>query len=280
MEGDAMFFEGQAPSSLVAVWNVLAHDLRVPVAVVRLDGVVEFANTCYARAVEGKGPMDPIDPVSMVGRNLRDLLPDNVRAERLALLNLAATSSRPLLIVEMMAGRWMRTIMRAMPSPDGQPCTSVLIVQRFECSSSSGRLPGDSERYHVIFAAHNDQGVLAELSPRELQVLTYIGEGLSMVTIGALLGLMPKTVEWHRGSLGKKLMVKTKLELAQIAMGAGLSSDGPPVKGPTQRREFGIKVQERGLHNAHAKRTHNTSVDGRRDADAAKSITSPDVETI
>jgi len=280
MEGDAMFCEGEAPSSLAAVWTVLAHDLRVPVAVVKSDGMVEFANECFSRALKGKAPTDPVHPESVVGRNLRDLLPENVRAERLALLNFAATASRPLLIIEMMAGRWMRTIMRAMPSPEGEPCTRVLIVQRFECSSSSGRLPGDSDRYHVIFAANNDHGLLAELSPRELQVLTYIGEGLSIITIGTLLGLMPKTVEWHRGSLGKKLMVKTKLQLAQIAMSAGLSSDGPPVKGPTQRREFGIKVQDRGLHNAHVHGTHNTSVHGRSDADAAKGVTAPDDETI
>ena len=78
-------------------------------------------------------------------------------------------------------------------------------------------------------------GVLGELSERELEVLRLISLGLSTAQIAKAMGRSVKTVEWHRVSLGDKLGVTNRVELARIAIRAGLVSvddSGPDLDEP------------------------------------------------
>ncbi len=61
------------------------------------------------------------------------------------------------------------------------------------------------------------------LSKRERQVLALIGEGLSIPAIAKVLNRSQTTIKSHRESLGRKLHVSTQVELARIAMQAGLA---------------------------------------------------------
>ncbi|HEX2838997.1 MAG TPA: LuxR C-terminal-related transcriptional regulator [Phycisphaerales bacterium] len=63
---------------------------------------------------------------------------------------------------------------------------------------------------------------LTHLTTREREVLRLIGMGLSTSQIATRLSRSMKTVEWHRVSLGSKLKVKNRVELARIAIAAGL----------------------------------------------------------
>lgn len=65
---------------------------------------------------------------------------------------------------------------------------------------------------------------LAALSERELQVLTLIGEGLSTAEIARRLGRRQETIRSHRRTLGKKLGISNRVELARFAIRAGLCS--------------------------------------------------------
>lgn len=70
-------------------------------------------------------------------------------------------------------------------------------------------------------AANNTETVSREdvqLSPRELEVLRYVCEGLSSAEIGSILGISRKTVETHRGSLMKKLKVSSSSQLIKYAI--------------------------------------------------------------
>ena len=55
-----------------------------------------------------------------------------------------------------------------------------------------------------------------------MEILRLIGEGLSTSEIAENLHRSVKTVEWHRVSLGNKLGVTNRVELARIAISAGL----------------------------------------------------------
>jgi len=57
-----------------------------------------------------------------------------------------------------------------------------------------------------------------ELSERELQVLTLIGDGLSLTDIGTRLHLSPKTVSTYKTRLMQKLGLGSNLELIQHAL--------------------------------------------------------------
>jgi DNA-binding NarL/FixJ family response regulator len=77
--------------------------------------------------------------------------------------------------------------------------------------------------HQVIHARHNDMGTLASLTPRELEILCLIGQGMATADIAKHLHRSEKTVEWHRVSLGNKLGVSNRVELARIAIRSGLT---------------------------------------------------------
>lgn len=60
------------------------------------------------------------------------------------------------------------------------------------------------------------------LSSRELEVMKFIASGLTNSEIGEELTVSPRTVESHRASIQRKLMIRTRAELARVARDAGL----------------------------------------------------------
>ncbi|MEL7090003.1 MAG: response regulator transcription factor, partial [Planctomycetota bacterium] len=61
------------------------------------------------------------------------------------------------------------------------------------------------------------------MTQREQQVLALIGRGYSIPQIADKLFRSQKTIETHRQSLGRKLGVSNRVELARIAIQTGLS---------------------------------------------------------
>ena len=61
-----------------------------------------------------------------------------------------------------------------------------------------------------------------ELTPRELEVIRLIAQGLSNQTIAEQLGLSRKTVDVHRANLMRKLDLHTVTELVKYALRRGL----------------------------------------------------------
>ncbi len=64
---------------------------------------------------------------------------------------------------------------------------------------------------------------LEELTQRELDVLELVAKGLTLLEIAERLNRSIKTIESHRASLGKKLNASNRVELARIAIAAGLA---------------------------------------------------------
>lgn len=62
------------------------------------------------------------------------------------------------------------------------------------------------------------------LTQREREILKLIAEGYTTREIGEILFLSPKTVEWHRGNLMRKLKLKNKAELIKYAFRKGIIS--------------------------------------------------------
>ena len=64
---------------------------------------------------------------------------------------------------------------------------------------------------------------LEKLTPREREVLTLIGKGMSLMDIATRLHRGYATIKSHRLMLGRKLGVTNRVELARIAIQTGLS---------------------------------------------------------
>ncbi len=64
--------------------------------------------------------------------------------------------------------------------------------------------------------------LLAEFTPRELEILRVLATGLDTETIAGRLGIAPHTVEWHLRHVMEKLQVHSKLQALVAAVRLGL----------------------------------------------------------
>ena len=65
--------------------------------------------------------------------------------------------------------------------------------------------------------------LLKKLTPREREVLTLVAQGLTLAEIAEKLHRSLKTIETHRLALGKKMGASNRVELARLAIAAGLA---------------------------------------------------------
>ncbi len=211
--------EFQVPEVASPIWAALIEDAHVGVMIVDAEGLVRFANA-WAEDLAGA----KITPGTT---SLREVWPEELAKERLDHLRESAATARPMAIDGMIRGRFVRTIVRPLGS-DLRGRRSVLMV-----FSPANIAPGTAGRQGLaqtpptggmvaVRARVDDPGKLADLTTRELEILKLIGAGLSTADIAKHLHRSVKTVEWHRVSLGNKLGVGNRVELARIAIAAGL----------------------------------------------------------
>ena len=75
---------------------------------------------------------------------------------------------------------------------------------------------------------HEDaDSILSRLSPRELQVMKLLAEGMNTKETAHRLGLSPKTVETHRSHLFSKLECRSVVALTHIAIREGIITPEP-----------------------------------------------------
>lgn len=95
----------------------------------------------------------------------------------------------------------------------GRGCT----VQRV-----AGVLPERWQGLDIHFADCADFGRLNPLTAKELEIAAYLGAGLGVREIASLTHRSTKTIENHRISIGRKLKVSSRTEIAILAHHAGL----------------------------------------------------------
>jgi two-component system nitrate/nitrite response regulator NarL len=71
-------------------------------------------------------------------------------------------------------------------------------------------------------------GRIADLTPREQEILCHLAEGQSNKAIGRRLGISDGTVKLHVKAILRKLEVHSRVEAAVIAVERGLCERGPP----------------------------------------------------
>ena len=194
---------GESP----AAWNALVLDSNCGVTVLDSDGTIHFANDIAARL---------LNQTAITGRRLHDFTLPAVAEERVALIREAIASAKAITVDGMVAGFWRRTTYRPLPNETGQR-PRVLALARMGSSYHDQTRPA-----HVLRARNDDTGALNVLTAREIEILCLIGEGFSTADIAKYLHRSVKTIEWHRVALGTKLGIANRVELARIAIRAGL----------------------------------------------------------
>lgn len=206
------------PKEARVVWEALANDAHAAVVVLDSEGVIEFANDLAAAWFRFGSAQ------ACVGRRCAEFLPPEIVEDRLGLAGERLAAGQVVSVVGMCAGKLIRSTFRPLPGPSGM---RTLIVNRL--AGPLDPLNAAPSEPGVVAARVNDEGPLGVLTAREMEILKLIGLGLSSADIAKRLGRSVKTVEWHRVSLGDKLHVTNRVELARIAIAAGLVGvDGQP----------------------------------------------------
>lgn len=197
----------QAAEQGGVLWAALCDDAGAAVMIVSGAGIIRALNT-GAAGVLGAEQGD------YVGRPLAELIGESVAPERIAAVEEAVTTGRAVMIDGMVLGRFVRMTVRPLESVSAGGL--ALVVARLGTERVGPAAAG------VRRAVHDDMGVLGALTVREMEILKLIGLGLSTPAVAEKLNRSVKTVEWHRVSLGEKLGITNRVELARIAIGAGL----------------------------------------------------------
>ncbi len=161
-------------------------------------------------------------PEEVMGKMLGDLMPQKTAAERLAILDRVLSTDNPMIVHEMWDGVRAKTHIFPMSrTVDGQRRALVIIRGAAAPPRRAGSMAVQSNTFEIFEASHLDMGPLKDLTDREIEVLGLIGRGLTTAQIAKHIHRSVKTVEWHRSSLGEKLQVKNRVQLATLAIKAG-----------------------------------------------------------
>ena len=200
------------------LWLAIARTTSDCAAVIDEDGRVRFVNE------PGATVLCPENPASVTGQRLGDFRPAHLANERVRLIRLALDTRRPVVFDSIAGGVAYRTVIHPLDkAPDGKRCTLFLGRPAYlpRHSANLDGLPALDGEVHR--AQVNDLGPLERLTRRETEVLSLIGGGMSTADIATKLGRSIKTIEGHRVSLGSKLGITNRVELARIAIRAGLA---------------------------------------------------------
>ncbi len=205
------------PAAPALLWETMTNEPGVSVAILDEQGTILFLNAETIRIFFNNNPPDPVR-----GRRLDQLgFPRPWVEERLAVFRQMKEDPRPRLMRTVWHGHqqfsWVRLIP---PDAPGETPTFMVITRRVPAGQESERLLKSEQG--VIESGVIRLGELDVLTPRELEVLTLLGNGLSIKDIAESLGRSVKTVERHRESIGAKLRLSKAVVLADLAREAGL----------------------------------------------------------
>ncbi len=208
---------GVVPAGIgtASIWAALTTDTQCCVVLAEINGEVRFGNSgsggcgCAFEACPLKGT-----------DNVAEKLPTEQAAQLLTSMERASRNGTPVVLVWFLGGVRSRTVIRPIETESG---SLILLTTRSAKDAYFTTEEADREG-EIVHSLVGDAGPLASLTPRETQVLEMIGRGFSTAKIAKTLDRSTKTIEWHRASIGNKLNASNRVELARIAISAGLTT--------------------------------------------------------
>lgn len=202
------------------IWDLLVADPETGVVIIRSDGLIMYMNEANRRlwTPYGKPLMD------YEGKTPEDLVPKEFADHNMFAIRMCIDRKCSVVDRTIWRGKQLRSTLSYLePQPGELPC--VLGVTR-HVSGDLDEIPA-GEGAVQIRAEVADLGPLAVLTPRELEVLALIGQGLRINDIAKVLFRSPKTIETHRVSIGRKLDLERsdRVALAKLVFVAGLKLD-------------------------------------------------------
>ena len=188
------------------------------------SGTVLYANNVAAAGLSG------YSTDSVVGLKFLEITPRPWAEERLKHMQLAIQHQRPLTIIEILDGTRLSSTISPIKVDQNHPGDNsgdnsgwmllVTVEQVTPLKLDWLRTHKDPE--DLIHADVIDLGPLSVLSPRELEVIALMGQGLRQKQIAERLHRSVSTVDRHRERIGEKLGIADRIELVGLAREAVL----------------------------------------------------------
>lgn len=221
--------------------GLLAHQPNVGFATVQRNGTVRSVTQCARDLLFGKRDYDP------QGRPLTEIEGPDVAGEISTCIGEVCDTETSIRYQQVRLGRLLTMTfwpLRDETSSLGTPVDSVIAMLTCAADTSA---PGmvdvlkltntqlresetESSQTKTVTSEFATWGPLDTITPRERDVLVWIGCGLSQKEIAEQMGVSAKTVETHRMRLGKKLHVKSASQLVRIACHSGIGPEHTSMK--------------------------------------------------
>jgi DNA-binding CsgD family transcriptional regulator len=199
--------------------SVFAAAPGLGISLMAPDGKILYVNETAVQ-MYGGGTVE-----EHIGYNLAEVYSPEWAAEKIALLRRVADTDDRLLIRYIWEGKRIEAQYQRIPAEASEE-PRIMVTMR-EGATEDSLIP---DGFEIVKIDTANFGPLAVLTPRELEVLSLIGQGKSAKEIGQVLSCSPRTVERHRDSMGKKLDKHDRVSLALIAQAAGLELRDAHVK--------------------------------------------------
>lgn len=194
-------------------------DPQTGVTIVKISGEVLFANLPAVSIFLGSDE----DAATIAGKSLWSLFPDNWVKELTEFGAQVVRSREPAMVRTVWRGRQVLSWVTPLDADAAPAEARLLVISRFAHDMPGGE---DAEpRFAVFESRYISLGDLDILSPRELEVLALVGQGLSIREIAAMLHRSEKTIQNHRDSIGAKLNLPNRVHVAAVARRAGLKQN-------------------------------------------------------
>lgn len=203
-----------------ALISGLLTDPQTGVAIARLSGDLLYANEPAVRIFLG----EEASAESVVGRSLWGLFPDDWMRERAEFGASVVRTGQPAMVRSVWRGRQVVSWVTPLDA-DAAPAEARLLVISRHCTDTVINGENGGAPYAVFDSKYIRLGDLDILSPRELEVLALVGQGLSIKEIAAMLHRSEKTIQNHRDSIGSKLGLANRVHVAAMARRAGLTPE-------------------------------------------------------
>jgi DNA-binding CsgD family transcriptional regulator len=198
--------------------EALSTDPTVSVTLLRDDGKVVWGNDRAAKLWVSETATSK----DYIGRDIKDLQPKEWIPMRQEMIAKLRSSDRPVVLRLMWKGLQFFSLCRLVKGSMLEH-DRFLIVTRHVPSTEKNYNP-ISKDYELIEAEAVGLGHLDVLTPREIEVLALVGQGMSTKEISKCLSRSEKTIENHRYAISKKLECSSPVRVAEIARQAGLTT--------------------------------------------------------
>lgn len=213
------------------IWNNFTTDPTTGVTLVSLDGQILFINEQSIRIFFNDEDRSPDE---LIGKSMFDIgFSEEWAKERIGLFQKIKESNESVLLRTVWHGKQQFSWMSLIAADEDVDQDRILVITR--------RIAAGEEAQHILEGQHEvfnsnliRLGDLESLTPRELEVLAFLGQGLTIKEIAAALFRSVKTIENHRESIGRKLKKTRGIELACIANSAGLVAEDSTRKRETK----------------------------------------------